>query len=323
MVREDDFPAVLSLLRAASTVANHRALGEHQWLALERGGKHGYFGLVARSDEGEVIAYGQASADPDSGWDALCVAHPGWASRSTKGEQVSLRVELLREILREAADRGGTTLRLWAPKAGELDDLVADGAGMVRDRDLVQMRRALPTGEPAGAIPLRPFQEGEDEQAFLVVNNRAFSGHPEQGSWQVDTLVERERQAWFDAAGFLLSEVEGRLAGFCWTKLHTPGGDPIGPDVLEPLGEIYVIGVDPDFAGHGLGRDLVLAGLASLHERGAGTAMLYVAADNDAARRLYFAVGFGDDHVDRAYVKVLSSGADSAREPVCGEGSGL
>ena len=30
--------------------------------------------------------------------------------------------------------------------------------------------------------------------------------------------------------------------------------------------------------------------------------MLYVDHDNEAARRLYFSLGFVDDHTDRAYV---------------------
>ena len=76
------------------------------------------------------------------------------------------------------------------------------------------------------------------------------------------------------------------------------------------LGEIYVIAVDPDFQGHGLGRQLVLAGLASLCERGGRTGMLYVDHDNEAARKLYFSLGFIDDHTDRAYVTdVPPSGA--------------
>lgn len=40
--------------------------------------------------------------------------------------------------------------------------------------------------------------------------------------------------------------------------------------------------------------------------------MLYVDHDNEPARRLYFSLGFGDDHTDRAYVTDLQPAAEIA-----------
>jgi mycothiol synthase len=88
-------------------------------------------------------------------------------------------------------------------------------------------------------------------------------------------------------------ELNGRLAGFCWTKLH-PGHTPV-------LGEIYVVAVDPDFAGHGLGHQLTLAGLDYLTAKGVGQAMLYVDATNAPAVKMYVDLGFTVNHIDRAY----------------------
>ena len=143
---------------------------------------------------------------------------------------------------------------------------------------------------------MRPFRPGVDEDAWLHVNNRAFAGHPEQSAWTRDMIEARERQPWFDASGFLLHEDGGRLAGFCWTKVHDG----------SRLGEIYVIAVDPDFEGRGLGRELVVAGLDSLSGRGTTTGTLYVDDSNTRARRLYERLGFTLDHVDRVYVGPVS-----------------
>jgi mycothiol synthase len=183
---------------------------------------------------------------------------------------------------------------VYAPTAA--DDDAARRLGLRADRDLLQMRRQLPVGRQA-SVATRSFQPGRDEAAWLAVNNRAFAGHHEQAGWTLETLRQRIRQPWFDSDDVRLYERDGRLAAFCWTKRHD-----------DELSEIYVIGVDPDFQGLGLGTELTLAGLDHMVDRGATEALLYVAAENVAARTMYERLGFAVSRVDRAYVGEVTPG---------------
>jgi mycothiol synthase len=277
------------LLDVAARADGHRPLGEHQWLDLAQGGRRGFAGLVAwEPGHDHPVGYAQLTRGPSS-WALEYVVDPH--HREAEGRVIA--VDLLRSAVDIVAAEGGGHVHLWVPKPTPLHDEVALAAGLHRGRELLQLRRPLPVDEPWSLDPLRPFVPGEDEEAWLEVNNRAFAWHPEQGGWDVATLKEREQEPWFDPSGFLLHVVDGRLAGFCWTKVHA--------DHDPPLGEIYVIAVDPDFAGRGIGRALVLAGLGHLASEGLRVGMLYVDADNERALRLYRDLGFEVDHVDRAY----------------------
>lgn len=183
----------------------------------------------------------------------------------------------------------------WVEPADEATDRAMRAQGYRPVRELLQMRRPLPLDEPV-TVETRPFEAGRDEAAWLEVNNRAFAWHPDQANQTPDDLARTMAEPWFDPEGFLLHERDGRLVGFCWTKVHA--------DHDPPLGEIFVIGVDPDVAGQGLGRALTVAGLDHLHRHdGTPIAMLYVEADNHRAIRTYRSLGFEVHQRRRQYVR--------------------
>jgi mycothiol synthase len=283
-----DIAVVTELLDAAVRADGHPALADHQWLDLVQGGRSGFAGLVAW-EEGHQhpIAYAQVSRGNDS-WGLELVVHP-----HHRYDMAGIGPAMLDAALDVVAAEGGGHVHWWVfePTTIHLD--LAEHAGLRPGRRLLQMRRSLPVGIPFD-VATRTFRVGADEEAWLEVNNAAFAWHPEQGGWTLDTIRGRESEPWFDPEGFLVHERDGRMAAFCWTKVHD--------DVVPPLGEIYVIAVHPDFHGHGLGRALTLAGLQSLAERGLEVGMLYVDEDNHSAVGLYRALGFTIHHVDRAFV---------------------
>ena len=299
-ISEAELAEVRDLLDAVEAVDDHAALGEHKWLDLVNGSRQGFAGIVAEEPpHPHPVGYAHLSTSPGA------PRAPGRAARfglevavDPEHRGVGVEVALVEAALDLAAAEGGGQLHFWVFRPTQIHDALAHRLGFARGRELYQMRRPLPHPEaarwPAG-FRVRRFVPGRDEQDWLAVNNAAFAGHPEQGTWDLETLRRRQTEPWFDPAGFLLAEDGRGLAGFCWTKVHE-GGDG------GSVGEIYVIAVDPSRQGTGLGRALVLGGLASLAERGCGTGMLYVDASNEAAVGLYRALGFEVHHVDRAYV---------------------
>jgi mycothiol synthase len=198
----------------------------------------------------------------------------------------------------------GRSLRVWAHGDLPAATALARQRGYERARVLLQMRRDLAgvASDPRPALPpdvrVLPFRPGRDEAAWLRVNGRAFAHHPEQGGWTTEDLRLREAEPWFDPAGFLMAwrgdpDDGGVLLGSHWTKVHPPG------DVADDaVGEVYVLGVDPDAQGMRLGQALTDLGLAHLRGRGLDRVMLYVEEDNAAAVRLYESRGFTRFAVD-------------------------
>jgi mycothiol synthase len=195
-------------------------------------------------------------------------------------------------LVRAAVERQGA---VWAYGDLPAARAVAARLQLRRTRVLLQMRCALPVEPTGGRLPpgvrIRTFEPGRDDEAFLTVNARAFATHPEQGRLDLAGLREEMSQEWFDPAGFFLAVTDpgDELLGFHWTKVH---GRSAGPGETGPIGEVYVLGVDPDAGVRGLGTVLTDVGLRHLADRGLRTAMLYVEADNDRARRLYERAGF-------------------------------
>jgi len=293
-----DIADVQALVAAATEVDGTAPLSEHVLLHLRHGGDAEAAQLLAREGD-ELVGFAHLDlTDPVAGGAGELVVHPEHR-----------RAGLGSRIVQELLDRAGRSevaagrLRLWAHGEHPGAVALATTLGFTQARVLWQMRRSLlaPLAEPhlPEGVRLRPFVVGADEREFLRVNNAAFDWHPEQGGWDLDQVKLREAEPWFDPNGFLLAvDAYDRLLGFHWTKVHGDGGHS-----HEPIGEVYVLGVDPSARGMHLGAALTLAGLRHLRDGGLRQVMLYVEADNDAAVRVYRDLGFTRWDTDVSYVR--------------------
>jgi len=277
---------VLDLLHAAAAVDGQPEFDEPDRLPGDfLAGRH----LLARA-AGALVGYGHL----DTGGDAFgrLVATVIVRPDRRRAGFGSAAVDAV------LAAAGSRTVRFWSRDDHPGAARIAHRRGLARVREMLRMGLDLTTaadfpepGWPAG-ITVRTFVPGEDEAAMLAVNKRAFDWHPEQGALSQDELLDTERENWFDPAGFFLAERDGQVVGFHWTKVH-----PTTP----PVGEVYVVGVDPGAQGGGLGRALTLLGLRYLRAAGLAEVILYVEGDNAPALAVYTRLGFTRTRTDVQY----------------------
>ncbi len=237
-----------------------------------------------RTGSRQLIEHGELTAALVSETEAEFVVDPDARGRG-------LGTAMLERLLARASGE----LLIWAHGDHPAARALARSHGLEAVRELLHLRlddlgdAAADLGAAPAETRIDAFRIGRDEDAWLELNTRAFSHHPEQGRLGRAELAQLLREPWFRADDFLMLWREERLLGYCWLKVE------------GETGEFYVVGVDPEHHGQGLGRLLAEAGLGRLRERRIKTAHLYVEGGNTAAVGLYRSLGFMDDRVDLQY----------------------
>lgn len=305
-----DTPGLTALHRLAETAQQtdgQPAFSDQTWVELRRGTAltltvHDDADSTGSTDStdssaliGAAVLSGLAGAGTDD--DPLLVemvVHPDHRGR---GHGTAL-VRRLAERL--TTDHPEAVVTAWAHGDHPAARRLAAAFGLDPRRELWKMALPLTPGAqwedaaPEG-LTLRPFVPGQDDEAWLATNAAAFAEHPEQGRLTLEDLRERQREDWFNPAGFFVAEdprLHGAFAGFHWTKIPVGSAD----------GEVYAVGVHPQAQGMGLGRILTARGLNHLAEQNLQRIVLYVDADNAPAVALYRSLGFSVDETDVMFV---------------------
>ncbi len=201
---------------------------------------------------------------------------------------------LLAKNLLMRAREAGVAARTWAWAHGDhpAAKALAESFGFSRERVLLQLSTktveeglAVPNVNTPSGVSIRTYQPG-DEVRWREINNAAFSWHPEQGNQTTQDYARIVGNPSFDPASVFFAVQNGEVVGFHHTKIHTDH-----PSGLT-MGEVYVIGVDPQVHSRGLGTALMIAGMRHLVDSGVDAIELYVESDNDSARHMYSKLGF-------------------------------
>lgn len=117
-----------------------------------------------------------------------------------------------------------------------------------------------------------------DPRRFLAPGAEPESGY----AWFLETQLREPDVAIF------VAEQDGRVVGYIYAGL-----EPLSwKELRGPAGFIHDIVVEDQARGSGVGRELIGAAMQWLRQRGAPRVMLWTAAQNERAQRLFDAAGF-------------------------------
>jgi ribosomal protein S18 acetylase RimI-like enzyme len=231
-------------------------------------------GVVVLDAEGHVRGF----AAPGR-YDAVFLADPALTE--------TLVDELLPWLLAERAD--GLKLMTYAGDAERVAAFERHGLRHIRSSFL--MARAvgeLPAPDFPAGVEVTPYRLGDDDEAVhrLIYVDAAWASVPGHTHRSLATWRERERPCpWL-----FLARRDGVPVG--WVAARIFGGG---------RGYINTLAVARGERGRGLGRALLLHGLAALVDGGATGLTLGVEAQNESALGLYRSVGLEIEREWRIY----------------------
>ena len=131
------------------------------------------------------------------------------------------------------------------------------------------------------------LQPGEEDK-LTQIQNRCFTG-----TWGYNPNTIEDVIYYINLSHRSLEDVvlicEGdKPIGYCWTEISCEAEAAKS----EKKGCIYMLGVDPDYRGRGIGKVALLAGLSYLKSKGVRVVELTVDSENEVACALYHSVGF-------------------------------
>ena len=253
----------------------------------ERLGQPNYFtekDLFIVEAAGIIVGYIDVVAELDIGRVILdCWIYP---EHRRKG----LAKKLLDCAMRRAKELGAKVAQVNVAEDNAVAETVLSGLGFQRVRRFLELRldmiKVNEDVEQAvlGCCHLQPG----DEDKLTQIQNRAFAGTWGYNPNTLEEITYRTNLSHCSPEDIMLAYEGDKVAGYCWTGVLCRGE----ADSEERQGRIFMVGVDPDFRGKGIGRKVLLAGLAHLKSKGVPVAELTVDSENTTACALYWSLGF-------------------------------
>ncbi|MGD8295811.1 MAG: GNAT family N-acetyltransferase [Desulfobacterales bacterium] len=158
----------------------------------------------------------------------------------------------------------------------------------------------LPDIEPSEYV-IRSLEPDEADK-LTYIQNRTFAAAWGFNPNTLDEIAYRINLSSCSPGNVIMVYLKHQPIGYCWTRIFADEG--LAADGVT--GEIHMLGVDPDYRGKGIGRDVLLAGLADLKSKGVSTVELTADGEEPVALCLYESVGFERCSRNEWYEKKLT-----------------
>jgi len=149
------------------------------------------------------------------------------------------------------------------------------------------------------AFSCRHLRRGEEDR-LTQIQNRSFAGTWGYNPNTVEEIVYRTNLSGCFPEDVVVAYDGDKPIGYCWARIIYKAATG------ERKGQIFMLGVDPDYRGKGVGKGVLLAGLDYLKSKGLPVAELTVDGRNRAACSLYRSVGFKTWMSSLWYEKVIN-----------------
>jgi len=138
-----------------------------------------------------------------------------------------------------------------------------------------------------GGFVTRQLRVGEEDK-LLEIQNRSFLGTWGFNPNTIEEIVYRIHLSGTSPEDVIMAFEGDKPIGYCWTRVKVEGNAA----KIKNTGQIHMLGVDPNCQKKGIGKEILLTGLAHLKRKDIKVVELTVDSESHAARCLYESLGF-------------------------------
>ena len=234
---------------------------------------------------GNIVGYMDVSPELTIGRVVLnCWVHP-------EHRRMGLATKLLSYAIRRAKELAARVAHVNIMENNVAAKSMLSKLGFECVRRFLELRLDIPKvcwqDVCQAALECCHLQYGEEDK-LTQIQNRSFAGTWGYNLGTVETIAYRINLSNCSPEDVVLAYEGDKIIGYCWTETDYEREASSG----ERTGRIFMLGTDPDLRGRGVGKRVLLAGLAHLKSRGVLVAELTVDSQNKAACTLYRSVGF-------------------------------